>query len=84
MRIVDKLAKVGSDKFLHLLACQVIAFVAAYLESLADGRYIGAAMGFVVAMAVGIVKEMTDKSVDKGDLVADFIGAVTGALYFLI
>lgn len=38
-------------------------------------------VGFGVSLAVGLLKEMTDKEFSGGDLAADFLGAATGAFF---
>lgn len=62
------------DKVKHIVACFCIAFPIGILNPIA---------GLVVAILVGIGKEVYDKVSGKGvadfwDLVADFIGAVFG------
>ena len=84
MRIVDRITGISGDKWVHLLACQVIAFTAASLDSIIEGRLIGACIGCFVAVAAGVAKELIDDHVDKGDLIADVIGAAMGTVYFLI
>lgn len=73
-KIVDK---VGSDKVMHMETCALIAVVAK--------RCLGsAAIGFVVALGVGLLKELYDKATgedfDWKDVAADAVGAVVGVL----
>lgn len=73
-KIVDK---VGSDKVMHVETCALIAVVAK--------RYTGSAViGFVVALGVGLLKELYDKAsgedFDWRDVAADAVGAVAGVL----
>ena len=73
-RIVDKF---GTDKLLHAEIC---AFIAAVVTAYTHNALIGA----VVAIAVGVLKELYDKSTgeefDWKDLAADAVGSVFGAV----
>lgn len=72
-KIVDK---VGSDKVMHVETCALIAVVAKRCSG-------SAVIGFVVALGVGLLKEMYDKATgeefDWKDVAADAMGAAIGA-----
>lgn len=72
-KIVDK---VGTDKVMHVETCALIAVVAKRCTG-------SAAIGFVVALGVGLLKELYDVATgevfDWKDVVADAVGAVVGA-----
>lgn len=75
-KIVDK---VGSDKVMHAETCALI--------SAAVTRYThNALIGAAVALCVGLLKELYDvatgEEFDWRDVVADAVGAVTGAVMF--
>lgn len=76
--IVTKIVfRVGADKVLHLLACALIgALATAYLHSMA--------LGAIVALVVGVLKEVYDVAtggkLGLGDIAADAVGAVLGSV----
>lgn len=75
-KIVDK---VGSDKVMHAETCALI--------SAAVTRYAhNAIVGVLVALGVGVLKELYDMTTgeefDWRDVAADAVGAVTGAVMF--
>jgi hypothetical protein len=73
------------DKYVHVMACHLIAFLVAKVAALFVGRYIGAAIGAVVAMGAGIIKEyIVDDFVDMDDIKADLIGSLSGSLLSII
>lgn len=73
------------DKYVHFIACQLIAFLVARLLSVFVRKELAAAIGVVVAIVGGVLKEyVKDDSVDKDDIRADIAGAITGGLQSLI
>lgn len=75
-KIVDK---VGSDKVMHAETCALI--------SAAVTRYAhNAIVGVLVALGVGVLKELYDMTTgeefDWRDVAADAVGAVAGAVMF--
>lgn len=85
MRLADRLCGFTADKYVHVMACHLIAFITAKIAAMAVGRLVGAAVGAAVAIIIGVAKEyLHDDHVDKGDIKADLIGAVSGALLSLI
>lgn len=83
-KFTDPLCRIGGDKFVHLLACQLIAFVVGKALSFVMNRYASAVVGLAAAVAVGFFKEIKDDKFDLADFKADIIGAVWGCLYCLI
>lgn len=73
-KIVDK---VGTDKVMHVETCALIAVVAKRCTG-------SAAIVFVVAFGVGLLKELYDAATgedfDWKDVAADAVGAVVGVL----
>lgn len=84
MQTITRLCDLPSDKYLHLLACQVIAYFISFVCSLFLGKWIGGIIGFVASVTVGFFKELRDDTFDYEDFKFDIIGAITGATYFLI
>lgn len=87
-KIADRLAGVGSDKYLHFLACQVIAFLTAKIVGCLVPYGWALLVGFVTAATVGLVKELRDRRepgnmFSWGDVIADLVGAVAGAVMSL-
>ena len=80
-KFTDHLCRIDGDKFVHLLACQLIAFVVGKALSFFMNRYVAALIGLVVAVTIGFFKEVKDDSFDLADFKADVIGAVWGAVY---
>lgn len=83
-KIADRLAGIGSDKYLHFLACQAIAFLTAKI----GGCFVSAGWalltGFSFAVVIGFVKELRDKRqvgnvFSWSDIIADVMGAIVGA-----
>jgi hypothetical protein len=87
-KILDWIALIPLDKLLHFDACMFIAFFVAKIFSLILPKWIGALIGFTVAMIFGVLKEIYDSkgygNVEWKDIKADLIGAVTGSLMALI
>lgn len=78
--LVTKLVdKIGTDKVIHAETCALI--------SAAVTRYThNALIGSVVALTIGILKEMYDvatgEEFDWRDVASDAVGAVSGAVMF--
>ena len=73
----------GWDKVSHFSACFAIAAIGARLMEIIAPKECAIIAGFVVAVIVGLVKEMYDngKSGDhfcKWDFIADIVGALGG------
>jgi len=83
-KFTDPLCRIDGDKFVHLLTCQLIAFVVGKALSFVMNRYVAALIGLVVAVTVGFFKEIKDDKFDLADFKADIIGAVWGTVYCLI
>lgn len=89
-KINDLVNKVGTDKFIHLLVCIIIAENAAICDAELFNRsaIIAAAIGIVVAIIIAIGKEVIDlfrgHSFDVKDLKFDTYGAFIGGLLALI
>ena len=80
MYLTDKLCKIGSDKYVHLIVSLLITFFIGRgvslvcVLSLPVCALIGAGVGFII----GVAKEALDDKFDKGDLLADLIGCLLG------
>lgn len=78
------------DKVAHFVACWLMVCVAVILLNGALGVDVVAArsVAFLAAVAVGVAKELWDKSrggvFDLGDLLADALGAGAGVLMSLL
>lgn len=85
MGIRDKLAGIPQDKLLHGISCQLIAFYTARLVKLFAPEWIAFCAGFIIAVIIGIIKELIDSRkkdnfFDMSDVLADGIGASVGAI----
>ena len=76
-----------TDKLLHLTLCAVIAILTGLISHylLNHPTLESAGVGVFAALFVGICKELYDALIEehsweKGDLVADFAGAVIGGI----
>lgn len=82
--IGEWLAKVGADKYLHLLAGLVIAFFTAMLMhgAAGEGRWTCAGFALMVTVVVGILKEVADQTYEGESDALDWafmcIGGVIG------
>lgn len=80
--IIDKLSRIGTDKYLHFIAClSIFLIVNSITESLL--------LGVTVSMSIGILKELFDKyvqheSFDMSDIKADAIGILYGIILWII
>ena len=83
-KYTDPLCEVSGDKYAHLLACQLIAFIVGKGLSFVMNKYVSALIGLVVAVVFGLFKEIDDEAFDYDDFKADVLGAAWGALYCLV
>ena len=89
-KINDLVNKVGTDKFIHLLVCIIIAENVATYDAQVFNRsaIISAIIGIVTAIVIGIGKEVIDLFrnglFDVNDLKFDTYGAFIGGLLALI
>lgn len=81
-RIKEWLCGFTADKYVHVIVCLVIALVVARIVPF--GALLSAAHGLFTAMLIGLTKEWVDDEFDWGDIKADFVGALLGALLSLI
>ncbi len=84
-RFSQVVEKIGADRILHVLACLIITLVVTLIcHKCGEGAWVAAAIGAVVSIVVGIGKELYDffagGYVDRGDLAADFAGAMAGMI----
>lgn len=76
--------KISLDKWLHAVACFTVAMIAGLVTlAISDEHLTAAIVGFALAMAVGIGKEVYDKykggtGFDWHDIAADAVGAAFG------
>lgn len=85
-RIFEKIAAIGSDKFLHLIAGLIVAFVLGRLFSHVEAWAFPAITGVLMLM---IAKEcvdyyLRDEQFDLKDVAAGLVGAVVGVLMCLL
>ena len=89
-KINDLVNKVGTDKFIHLLVCIIIAENVATYDAQVFNRsaIIAAIVGIVTAIIIGIGKEVIDffrnGLFDFKDLKFDCYGAILGGLLAFI
>lgn len=86
--IAERLMKVSSDKYLHILCCLLICSLVGAIAGIWMSGIETASVGFVIAVLVGVAKELWDKkrgeTFDLKDLTADVIGAGIGAILVMI
>jgi len=85
-RIFEKLAAIGSDKYLHLIAGLIIAFVLGRLFANVEAWAFPAITGVLLLM---VAKEcvdyyLRDEQFDLKDVSAGLVGAVVGVLMCLL
>jgi hypothetical protein len=69
----------GQDKVGHFVGSYAISLsTSVYMNEKVDAPEL---VGIGLAMAVGLGKELTDDKFSCGDLGADFLGALTGAIF---
>ena len=85
-RIFEKVAAIGSDKFLHLIAGLIVAFVLGRLFANVEAWAFPAITGVLLLM---VAKEcvdyyLRDEQFDLKDVAAGLVGAVVGVLMCLL
>lgn len=85
-RIFEKIAAIGSDKFLHLIAGLIVAFVLGRLFANVEAWAFPAITGVLLLM---VAKEcvdyyLRDEQFDLKDVAAGLVGAVVGVLMCLL
>lgn len=70
-----------TDHQAHALASYAIALSVADILD-AQNNSMAPAVGFAAAFGAGLLKELTDPEFSRGDLSADFLGALTGSIFF--
>lgn len=81
-RIKEWLCGFTADKYVHVIVCLIISLVVARIVPF--GALLSADHGLFTAMLIGLTKEWVDDEFDWGDIKADFVGALLGALLSLI
>ena len=80
-KLASKPCAIGADKYVHFIACMLIAWaVARCMTAFGAAYWLSALAGLLVASVIGWYKEHTDSVFDYGDLRADCYGAVLGVL----
>ena len=85
-RILEKLATIGSDKYLHLIAGLIVAFVLGKLFANVEAWAYPAIVGVLLLM---VAKEcvdyyLRDEQLDLKDIAAGVVGAVVGVILCLL
>lgn len=85
-RIFEKLAAIGSDKYLHLIAGLIVAFLLGRLFANVEAWAFPAITGVLLLM---VAKEcvdyyLRDEQFDLKDVAAGLVGAVVGVLVCLL
>ena len=85
-RIFEKVAAIGSDKFLHLIAGLIVAFVLGRLFANVEAWAFPAIVGVLLLM---VAKEcvdyyLRDEQFDLKDVAAGLVGAVVGVILCLV
>lgn len=85
-RILGKLASIGSDKYLHLIAGLIVAFVLGKLFAHVEAWAFPAIVGVLLLM---VAKECVDyylrkEQFDFKDIAAGLVGSVIGVLMCLL
>ena len=87
-KIADRLAGLGSDKYLHFIVCLLITFAVAKISrGLLPAGWASVA-GVSISCIAGFCKEIRDRhqpgnEFSWGDIIADLTGAMTGAVMSL-
>ena len=77
-----RLSKIPSDKYVHLLTCQTIAYLLSWVLYPIMGRC-GVFVSLPVTIAIGFFKEIRDDEFDYDDFKFDIIGSIWGVVLFL-
>lgn len=85
-RIFEKFAAIGSDKYLHLIAGLIVAFVLGRLFAHVEAWAFPAITGVLLLM---VAKEcvdyyLRDEQFDLKDVAAGLVGAVVGVILCLV
>lgn len=85
-RVFEKIAAIGSDKYLHLIAGLIVAFVLGRLFANVEAWAFPAITGVLLLM---VAKEcvdyyLRDEQFDLKDVAAGLVGAVVGVLMCLL
>lgn len=85
-RIFEKFAAIGSDKYLHLIAGLIVAFVLGRLFANVEAWAFPAITGVLLLM---VAKEcvdyyLRDEQFDLKDVAAGLVGAVVGVILCLV
>lgn len=85
-RIFEKVAAIGSDKYLHLIAGLIVAFVLGRLFANVEAWAFPAITGVLLLM---VAKEcvdyyLRDEQFDLKDVAAGLVGAVVGVILCLL
>ena len=85
-KIIEKLAKVAADKWLHFIVGLVLAqLTIALLCAVQNDIILAYGAGMAVALAAGFVKELKDGShADVQDFLFTLVGGVVGAILAII
>ena len=85
-KIIEKLAKVAADKWLHFIVGLILAqLTIALLMAVQSDVFVAYGGGMAVALAAGFIKELKDGShADVQDFLFTLIGGAFGALLALL
>ena len=86
MKIIEKLANVAADKWLHFIVGLVLAqLTIALLCAVQNDIILAYGAGMAVALAAGFIKELKDGShADVQDFLFTLVGGMVGALLALL
>lgn len=84
-KLLEKLAKVAADKWLHFIVGMILAqVVIAVLGIFVSDLWVVYGAGIAVAFAAGFIKELKDGShADVQDFLFTVVGGIIGALLAL-
>lgn len=85
-RIFEKIAAIGSDKYLHLIAGLIVAFVLGRLFANVEAWAFPAITGVLLLMAAKECVDyyLRDEQFDLKDVAAGLVGAVVGVILCLL
>lgn len=85
-RIFEKLAAIGSDKYLHLIAGLIVAFVLGRLLAHVEAWAFPAITGVLMLMTGKECVDyyLRDEQFDLKDVAAGLVGAVVGVILCLV